>query len=123
MARVLIMIIAGQSLQIQETITARVVLDQEADRTLKILTSVKDLLTRIGDQEVLVMIEIGIIQHPIEDQVTNRVQKTEDQRDTDIHLVIEIDQGIVANLKRGRLMELRPERIRLQTQDLIMMKV
>ncbi len=123
MARVLIMIIAGQSLQIQETITARVVVDQEADRTLKILTSVKDLLTRIGDQEVLVMIEIGIIQHPIEDQVTNRVQKTEDQRDTKIHLVIEIDQGIVANLKGGRLMELRPERIRLQTQDLIMMKV
>ena len=69
------------------------------------------------------MIEIGIIQQPIEDQVTNRVQKTEDQRDTNIHLVIEIDQGIVANLKGGRLMELRPERIRLQTQDLIMMKV
>ncbi len=123
MARVLIMIIAGQSLQIQETITARVVLDPEADRTLKILTSVKDLLTRIGDQEVLVMIEIGIIQHPIEDQITNRVQKTEDQRDTNIHLVIEIDQGIVANLKGGRLMELRPERIRLQTQVLIIMKV
>ncbi len=52
MARVLIMIIAGQSLQIQETITARVVLDPEADRTLKILTSIKDFLIRIEDQKV-----------------------------------------------------------------------